>query len=67
MPETTTTVTPQGRHEDLVEASAETTEPGNVRDRGNEKVPRLRSPKEFYAVLTQRADVRDFLQRLADR
>ena len=71
MPETATT-TPQVRHAVPADITAETDEPGDVRESADEKTlqaPSLQapSPREFYTGLTKRADVRAFLRRLAER
>ena len=67
MPETATTTTPHVRDEALADATAETAKPGDVRESADDKMLQAPSPREFYAELTKRADVRAFLQRLAKR
>jgi len=66
MPETATT-TPQVRHAVPADITAETDEPGDVRESADEKTLQAPSPREFYTGLTKRADVRAFLRRLAER
>lgn len=61
-----TTPTSRVRLDALANTPAETAKRRDVYDQAPEKEPRLRSPQEFYAEFTKRADVREILKQLAE-
>ena len=68
MPKAVTTPTKRVRREAPADDVApETAEREDDRGQVRDEETRLSSPQEFYAALTERPDVRVFLERLANR